>query len=226
MRATSPCSVVSQRPELWSDVPAMAKLMMKRGVFMDDKQWASWIERKLQDATAWELLKQNGYVELVRGLPAAAATAEQQQWAVATQQREEEVEDEDEDEEEGSGGGQCEGLQPMQAGGGSADGNGRDERQPVPQVVAGSLLGPGAGVQALMDVRPAAPLPSVDPRVQARKQDAKRKRRRRQDPAVWDAELKQQRVRYAMKTQGISEAEALAADDEKQARKRARLAQT
>ena len=80
---------------------------------MDDKQWASWIKRKLQDATAWELLKQNGYVELVRGLPAAAATAEQQQWAVATQQREEEDEDEDEDEEEGRGGGQCEGLQPM-----------------------------------------------------------------------------------------------------------------
>ena len=168
-------------------------------------------------------------MELVRGLPAAAATAEQQQWAVATQQREEEVEDEDEDEEEGSGGGQCEGLQPMQAGGGSADGNGRDERQPVPQVVAGSLLGPGVGVQALMDVRPAAPLPSVDPpgvRVQARKQDAKRKRRRRQDPAVRDAELKRQRILYAMKTQGISEAEALAADEEKQARKRARLAQT
>ena len=83
----------------------------------------------------------------------------------------------------------------MQAGGGSADGNGRDERQPVPQVVAGPLLGPGAGVQALMDVRPAVPLPSVDPRVKARKQDAKRKRRRRQDPAVRDAELKRQRVR-------------------------------
>ena len=88
------------------------------------------------------------------------------------------------------------------------------------------MLGPGAGVQALMDVRPAVPLPSVDPRVKARKQDAKRKRRRRQDPAVRDAELKRQRVRYAMKTQNTSETEALAADDEKQARKRARLAQT
>ena len=88
------------------------------------------------------------------------------------------------------------------------------------------MLGPGAGVQALMDVRPAVPLPSVDPRVKARKQDAKRKRRRRQDPAVRDAELKRQRVRYAMKTQNTPEAEALAADDEKRARKRARLAQT
>ena len=87
------------------------------------------------------------------------------------------------------------------------------------------MLGPGAGVQALMDVRPAVPLPSVDPRVKARKQDAKRKRRRRQDPAVRDAELKRQ-FRYAMKTQNTSETEALAADDEKQARKRARLAQT
>ena len=88
------------------------------------------------------------------------------------------------------------------------------------------MLGPGAGVQALMNVRPAVPLPSVDPRVKARKQEAKRKRRRRQDPAVRDAELKRRRILYAMKTQGISEAEALAADDEKQARKRARLAQT
>ena len=69
-------------------------------------------------------------------------------------------------------------------------------------------------------------MPSVDPRVQARKQDAKRKRRRRQDPAARDAEKKRKRVLYAMKMQKITEAEALAADDEKQARKRARLAQT
>ena len=69
-------------------------------------------------------------------------------------------------------------------------------------------------------------MPSVDPRVQARKQDAKCKRRRRQDPAARDAEKKRKRVLYAMKMQKITEAEALAADDEKQARKRARLAQT
>ena len=55
-------------PDLWRNPQLMMAWALKRGVFKFELQWREFIETQLQDATTWQLLRNSGYVEMMRSV--------------------------------------------------------------------------------------------------------------------------------------------------------------
>jgi|TARA_B110001452_G_scaffold231249_1_gene208017 hypothetical protein len=53
-------------PDLWRNPQSMMDWALERGVFKCELQWRDFIDKQLKDATTWKLLRNSGYLELMR----------------------------------------------------------------------------------------------------------------------------------------------------------------
>ena len=59
-------SEMATLPDLWRNPQSMMDWALERGVFKCELQWRDFIDKQLKDATTWKLLRNSGYLELMR----------------------------------------------------------------------------------------------------------------------------------------------------------------
>ena len=200
------------------------------GLLMDHRQWSSWIEARLKEADCWKILKANGYIEMVCGLPAAVgATHEQQQWQPAASTQEKEAapgggvqvaegggQAQQAGEEDGGAAGNATGQQDEGNVQADAVGSAQEPELELAQV-ATCLLNPNLHVPyAHVEPRPSQRLQQVagSPNTRKRERDRSSMARTRTAPGVVTRQNRKKRVRRRMKG-GASLADAQLADAQK-----------